>query len=137
MRDVSGHQQPQPRKICWFVSLLHRPITCPCVRSPETGNPAKSLLCPPQKCPQVQWLTGGRTGDSAGHPHSLKATENPAPISTGFRRKPSILCLFVDSNDTHVVGNRVTILIRKKTFLFPVIYTHCSHIKSVTRMTDP
>lgn len=61
-------------------------------RSPGTGNPAKSLLCPLQDCPQVQWPTGSRSRDSAVHPHSLKATESPAPISASFRRKPSILC---------------------------------------------
>lgn len=106
-------------------------------RSPETGNPAKSLLCLLQDCPQVQWPAGSRSRDSAIHPHSLKATESPAPISVDLRRKPSILCFFIDSNYSHGVGNRVTILIRKKTFLLPVIYTHCSHIKSVTWMTDP
>lgn len=71
------------------------------------GNLPNPCSLHPKSAPK---FSGPLVQDSAVHPYPPKATESPAPISTGFKRKPSILCLFVDSNYSHGVGNRVTTL---------------------------
>lgn len=89
-----GTRSHSPEDLLVCIPSSHAHYVSLWERSPGTGNPAKSLLCPLQDCPQVQWPTGSRSRDSEVHPHSLKATESPAPISASFRRKPSILCFF-------------------------------------------